>query len=231
MPAFESLKGTCAPAELPLFGHREFMVTANFATTIQHSQRSSATEMFQRHVQWVLTRCDNDSRGVNLVLVISPYEANALHYMATHPMIALHLYKPRCNAGFAPLDQLDLFVSKNATPPRLPRSLSVQLGLFAGQLYISTHADYLQICQFLGLSPQLVTSEMEQQGWQVGSDGFILSHELGRLGGSSGLRKSPVHFLKVLFSKIRRNGDDISKTDMGGLLDGKPFHKSHWEEA
>jgi hypothetical protein len=31
-------------------------------------------------------------------------------------------------------------------------------------------------------------------------------------------------------SKIRRNGDGISKTDMGGLLDGQPFNKSHWRE-
>jgi hypothetical protein len=227
MPAFESLKGTCAPAELPPFGNRKLMVTADFATTIQYSQRSSATEMFQRHVQWVLTRSDNDSREVNLVLIISPYEANALYSRITHPMIALHLYKPRCNAGYAPLDRLDLFVSKNATLPMLPRFLSVQLGLFAGQLYISTHADYLEICRFLGLSPQRI--EMEQQGWQVGSDGFILSDGNGRLGGYSGLEKSPVNFFKVLLSKIRRNGGDISKTDMGELLDGKVFQKSHWE--
>ena len=231
MPAFESLKDTCSPAELPLLGNRKLMATADFATTIQQSQRSSATEMFQRHVQWVLTRSDNDSREVDLVLIIIPYEANALYSRITHPMIALHLYKPRCNAGYAPLDRLDLFVSKNTTPPMLPRSLSVQLGLFAGQLYVSTHADYLEICRFLGLSPHLVSSEMEKQGWQVSTDGFILSDGDGRLGGSSGLRKSPVNFFKLLLSKIRRNGDDISKTDMGGLLDGKPFHKSHWEEA
>ena len=234
MPAFESLKGTCASAELPLSqlsGRRKFMVTADFATTIQHSQRPRSAEMFQRHVQWVLTRSDRHSREVDLVLVISPYEANALYPGMTNPLIALHLYKPRCNAGYAALDQLDLFVSANTTPPALPRFLSVQLGLFAGQLYISSHADYLHICQFLGLSPRLVTAEMEQQGWKVGSDSFILSDGNGRLGGSSGLSKSPVNFFKVLLSKIRRNGDDISKTDMGGLLDGKPFHKSHWEEA
>jgi hypothetical protein len=30
-------------------------------------------------------------------------------------------------------------------------------------------------------------------------------------------------------SKVRRNGDGISKTDMGRLLEGKPFSKSHWQ--
>jgi hypothetical protein len=44
------------------------------------------------------------------------------------------------------------------------------------------------------------------------------------------LDKSPVNMFKVLMSKIRRNGDGISKTDMGGLLDGKPFKKSYWKD-
>lgn len=72
---------------------------------------------------------------------------------------------------------------------------------------------------------------MEQQGWQVGSDGLILSDERGRFGGSSDLDKSPVNFFKVLMSKIRRNRHGISKTDRGGLLDGNSFHKSHWKEG
>jgi hypothetical protein len=208
MPAFESLRGTCASAELPLAqlcGQRNFMVTADFATTIQQSNRSHTTDMFQRHVQWMLTRSDKHSREVNFVLIISPYEANALWPDLKNPLITLHLYKPRCNAGYAPLDRLNLFTSStNTISPTLPRSLSVQLGLFAGQLYISTYADYIGICQFLGLSPKLVTN---------------------------GLEKSPVNFFKLLMSKIRRNGDGISKTDMGGLLDGKQFHKLHWKEA
>jgi hypothetical protein len=234
MPAFESLRSTCASAELPisqLSGQRNVMVTVDFATTIQVAHRFHSTDMFQRNVQWVLTRSDKDSREVDLVLIISPFEANRLYPKKMSPLIALQLYKPRCNAGYAPLDQLDLFVlSTNPQPPTLPRSVSIQLGLFAGQFYISTHADCLDICRFLGLSEKLVTFEMEQQGWKIGSDDFILSNELGRLGGSSGLRKSPVNFFKVLMSKIRRNGDGISKTDMGGLLDGQPFNKSHWRE-
>jgi hypothetical protein len=234
MPAFESLRSTGASAELPisqLSGQRNVMVTADFATTIQVAHRSHSTDMFQRNVQWVLTRSDKDSREVDFVLIISPFEANRLYPKKMSPLVSLHLYKPRCNAGYAPLDQLDLFtLSTNTRQPSLPRSVSIQLGLFAGQLYISTHADYLDICRFLGLSEKLVTFEMEQQGWKIVSDGFILSDEHGRLGGSSGLQKSPVNFFKVLMSKIRRNGDGISKTDMGGLLDGQPFNKSHWRE-
>jgi len=234
MPAFESLKSTCASSELSLSrlsGKRNLMVTADFAATILQANRSHSTDMFQRPVQWVLTRSDKQSREVDFVLIISPFEANALCPRLANPLITLHLYKPRCNAGYAALDRLDLFMlPTRTTSPTLPRSLSIQLGLFAGQLYISTYADYLEICRFLGLSKKLVTSDMEQRGWKISSDGYILSDDLGRAGGSSGLEKSPVNFFKLLMSKIRRNGDGISKTDMGGLLDGRPFNKSHWKD-
>ena len=43
------------------------------------------------------------------------------------------------------------------------------------------------------------------------------------------MTKSPTKFFKVLMSKIRRNGDGISKTDMGLLLNGKLFQESYWE--
>ena len=163
-------------------------------------------------------------------MIISPFEANALLPGLSNPLVTLHLYKPRCNAGYAPLDELDLFtVSTNATLTTLPLSLSVQLSLFAGQLYISSYEDYLEICKFLGLSTTLVTKEMEQRGWKVGTDGFIQSDGAGNVGGFSGLSQSPVGFFKVLMSTIRRNGDGIAKTEMGRLLEGKPFQECEWQ--
>jgi hypothetical protein len=180
-------------------------------------------------VQWVLTKSSKDSREVELVMIISPFEANALLPALSNPLVALHIYKPLCNNAYDPLDKLDLFtVSTNATLPILPRSFSVQLGLFAGQLYITSYEDYLEICKFLGLSAMLVTNEMESQGWKIGTDGFIQSDGAGNVGGSSGLTQSPVGFFKVLMSKIRRNGDGIAKTDMGKLLEGQPFLESKW---
>lgn len=234
MPAFESLKGTSASYQLPLTalaGRRKLMVIADFATTILPTGGFVTSDTFQRHVQWVLTRSDKQTRDLDLVMIISPYEANMLYANPSSPVVSLHLYKPRCNAAYAPLDSLDLFtVSDNHAPANLPKTLSVQLGLFAGQLYISSYDDYPEICKFLGLSASLVSSDMERQGWKVGADGFILSDGSGKAGGTSGLPKSPVNFFKVLLSKIRRNGVGISKTDMGGLLDGKTFQKSHWKD-
>jgi hypothetical protein len=128
------------------------------------------------------------------------------------------------------LDNLDLFASFNtAALPKVPRSLSVQLGLFAGQLYISSYDDYLEICKFLGLCSQKLTQKSGRQTWKVASDGFIIRDGNGRIGGTSGLTKSPTKFFKVLMSKIRRNGDGISKTDMGLLLNGKLFQESYWK--
>jgi hypothetical protein len=234
MPAFDSLKGTSASSELSpsqLAAFSRLLVTADFATTIEHAHGSYSPDTFQRPVQWVLTKSTKDSREVELVMIISPFEANALLPVLSNPLVMLHVYKPLCNNAYDPLDKLDLFtVSTNATCPILPRSLSVQLGLFAGQLYITSYDDYLEICKVLGLSATLVTSEMEHQGWKVGTDGFIQSDDAGNIGGSSGLTQSPVGFFKVHMSKIRRNGDGIAKTDMGKLLEGQPFLESKWQK-
>lgn len=64
----------------------------------------------------------------------------------------------------------------------------------------------------------------------MGTDGFILRDGFSRVGGASGLTRSLMNFFKVLMSKIRRNGSGISKTDIGSLLDSKPFQKSDWQK-
>ncbi|KAM0708220.1 hypothetical protein Q7P35_004870 [Cladosporium inversicolor] len=236
MPAFESLGETTAASEInvrQLVGKRNLFVTADFARTVTKSGRNFISDTFQRNVQWVITRRTNTAPGTqpaNFIMVVSEYEANLLLPRMTNTITALHKYKPRSNAGYKPLDKLDLFTaSANQSPPVIPGYLSSQLRLFAGQLYISTYDDYLEICRFLGLSAMLLTSTMEAEGWKVGSDGFILRDEKGRTGGSSGLTKSPMNFFKILMSKVRMNGNGISKTDMGRLLEGKPFQESEWQ--
>jgi len=59
-------------------------------------------------------------------MVVSDYEANLLLPCMKSKTTSLHKYKARCNAGYSPLDNLDLFmISGNVTPPLIPRSLSV----------------------------------------------------------------------------------------------------------
>lgn len=43
------------------------------------------------------------------------------------------------------------------------------------------------------------------------------------------MRSSPVSFLRVFLSKVRRNGEGIGKTQMGSLLDGKLLDSLEWE--
>ena len=235
IPAFRSLAQSTAAHLLSVeqfAGKRDLLVSADFVTTIKPTSVVFQSDSFQRSVHWVLTGRSNNDTVVNQIMIISEYEANLLlpRMEREGSTTTLHKYKARCNSGYDPLDHLNLFAI-SSTPTRLsiPRSLSVQLALFAGQLYISSHDDYLEICQFLGLSATLLTKEMEDAGCKVGNDGFILNDGTGGAGGSSGFSSSPVPFFKVLMSKIRRNGDGISKTDMGRLLDGKPFQESYWE--
>ncbi|EME39837.1 hypothetical protein DOTSEDRAFT_37894 [Dothistroma septosporum NZE10] len=88
-------------------------------------------------------------------------------------------------------------------------------------LYITSFEDYVEICKFLGLS-----TEAAKDGWQLAADGFIVEDGSGRRGGTSGLGRSPVQFLKVFMTKVRRNGEGISKTHMGKLLEGSLFQRS-----
>jgi hypothetical protein len=235
MPAFESLKHSTAAyifAPEQLTGEGKLLVTADFTKCVVETSFFFQSDAFQRSVQWVLTANGSNSTVVDCIMIVSEYEANLLlpRMEIEGSMTTLHKYKARSNEGYDPLDHLDLFaVSGTTTRPVVPRPLSVQLALFAGQLYVSSYDDYLEICKFLGLSASLLTKDMEDAGWRVGNDGFILDDGRGNAGGTSRLSKSPIPFFKILMSKIRRNGDGISKTDMGRLLEGKPFQKSHWE--
>ncbi|SMR57643.1 unnamed protein product [Zymoseptoria tritici ST99CH_3D1] len=228
MPAFQALRGTSAAKEFDIdrFGGKKVLASADFARTVkQPSQKKSlASDAYQRPVQWIVSR--HASGTIDMLLIISPVEACAvLDHVKNSKCTALHLYKPRCNMAYDPQDALDFYTTPSqVTPLALPRQLAVPLNLFAGQLYLSSYDDYLATCDFLGLS-----AEAAQDGWEIAGDGFILKDGEGRRGGSSGLSKSPVEFMKVLMSKIRRNGEGISKTHMGRILDGQLLTREDFE--
>lgn len=237
MPAFESLQETSAAQEISLRelrGKYKLLVTLDFATTVQKTGRAFSADSFKRQVHWVIAKRSNTSSPlVECIMIVSEYEANLLlPRMKSNGTTTLHKYKALTNAGHRPLDGLHLFTSAppNQAKPVVPRSLRIQLNLFAGQLYINNYDDYLEICRFLGFWPGALSQEMHDQGWKISGDGFILSDAVGVVGGTSGLSRSPVAFFKTLMSKIRRNGEGISKTDMGRLLDGKQFKKEDWED-
>ncbi|KAI2621190.1 hypothetical protein GGR54DRAFT_630279 [Hypoxylon sp. NC1633] len=220
MRAFDALNDTSAaqdfmPSQL---SSGDLFVTTDFARTVEKSDNGHVSDSFQRPVQWILSRRPNDGHLIDVIMIISPYEAEKLmprlqRKSAKAARVTLHLYKARYNTAHRRFDHLD-FLTILAPGPELevPRSLYTQLNIFAGQLYFDTYEDYLEACKFLGLA-----SDVAGEGEVVEPDGYILRDS----NGMSRFQKSPVGFLGILMSKVRRNGQGISKTHVGIMLDGK----------
>ncbi len=171
------------------------------------------SDAYQRPVQWILSSIDaGSSNTVKYMVIISPFEAQELLPLINKcRKVTLHIYAPRPSLGFRPLDALDLFTAGRPFDARsVPRSLILQLNLFAGQLYLSSFTEYTEVCDFLGLAWRAA-----EEGVSVSTDGFIVPAS-----GQGGFKDSPVEFLKVLTTKIRRNCEGIEKTHLGKMLNG-----------
>jgi hypothetical protein len=216
-PAFQSLSTTSAANLLEL---NQFptglVVTADFERTVKApagaTRRTYVSDSYQRPVQFLLSVQDATYGGIMNLVIISPFEANRLvPSIRRYKKVTLHIFAPRANAAFAPLDKLELYnIGRAFSPKQVPRSLTVQLNLFTGSLYLRSFAEYTEVCDFLGL---LRTKPVE--GQQVYADGFIYPPA-----GKWGLTKSPVPFLRTLLMKIRREGEGIEKTHLGKILNG-----------
>jgi hypothetical protein len=230
-PAFETLRSTSAAAHLNVsqFGDG-LLVTTDFASTVQVFGTSYISDVNQRPVQWVLTkvgRSSGSNSAVEHMMIISPHEAQELQAKTkTSELVAMHLYTPRPNLGFRALDGLDLYTVPAQLGKRsLPRQLILQLNLFAGQLFLGSFGEYIEMCKFLGLA-----WDKTEEGSVVAPDGFILQESRDQKAGRSRFSKSPVKFLQVLMTKIRRNCEGIEKTHVGTVLDGRLLRASDFPE-
>jgi hypothetical protein len=146
------------------------------------------------------------------MVIISPFEAQELYGLIENSKyVTMHLYGPRSNLGKPALDKLDLYKISGIGSIGLdiPWELTIQLNLFAGQLYFGSFEEYIRACELLGIASE------PREDVRVGSDGFICSDKQ-----NSTFRHSPIKFLKVLMSGIRRNGEGIDRTHMGQLCNG-----------
>lgn len=223
--AFEALRFTSAADcfDVGLFPHG-LRVTNDFAQTIKRSHSHQGYDSFQRNVQWILTSIDGDHQ-VRHMVVISPFEANEMfEVIKASEVVMLHTYAPRQNGGVAALDHLQLYTIPSAESKRLiSRNLIIELNLFAGQLYLKDFNEYAEVCDYLGLA-----WNAEEQGTTVRADGFILPGRRSK--NRSEFTQSPVQFLKLLFSKIRRDCGGIEKTHMGKILDGMLLTHEDFED-
>lgn len=215
MPAFQALKNTSAVLCLDVSQFpSELLVTKDFATTIKRRPGSSfTTDSFQRPVGWILTSVHPDQDVVAEMVIISPFEANMLlPDVRKSTAVSLHTYAPRLNQGFSSLDKLNLYTTAGHDVETIPDNLRMQLNLFAGQLYLDSFSDYQLVCDILG-----VASVETPNGMTVAADGFIVH---GEQDFKTTFTQSPLMFLRVLLSQIRKDCHNIDKTHMGKILEG-----------
>ncbi|KAH7413550.1 hypothetical protein DE146DRAFT_761789 [Phaeosphaeria sp. MPI-PUGE-AT-0046c] len=221
MPAFRALS-SCSAANLMDLAQfpTELLVTADFMRTVKRTPGISSalycSDSFQRPIQWILSAADPRH-----LVVVSPFEANELLLdISQSKWVTLHIYSPRLNIGCHPLDALDLYaLGRQRTLGPFRRSLIVQLNLFAGQLYLRSFDEYVELCDHLGLNWKATGD-----GEVVRADGFIVPAV-----GKWGLMESPVNFLRVLLTKVRRNCEGIEKTHLGKVLTGMLLERNDFE--
>ncbi|KAI6642331.1 hypothetical protein MCOR08_000648 [Pyricularia oryzae] len=218
-PAFESLELLTAAKLIPKLSEfpQDVLVTRDFARTVV-LEATAKQDQYLRPVQWVLTSTGGDDRSgtVKHLVIVSPFEAqNLLDTVRSNAKTTLHLYAPRSTLGFESLEDLRLYPTP-ALPAEwsVPRHLILQLNLFAGQLYISSFADYTALCDMLGLDWEGGGKE----GLVVCADGFVDPALNPGKSLKHSFEHSPVGFLKVYLTKVRRDCESIEKTHMGKIL-------------
>ncbi|CAK7200213.1 hypothetical protein SEUCBS139899_002904 [Sporothrix eucalyptigena] len=170
LPAFEVLQNTSVEEHVTLgLLPSLVMATVDFARTVKaKGSTPMPMDVFQRTPQFILMPA-TDNR-VSQLLLISPYEANKLvpHLQTYHTAVRLHLYAPRINIAYAPLDSLDLYTVGASESFVLAKKLIVTLNLFAGQLYFQSWDEYADFAAFLGL-----VYRPGEAGVVSSADGFV----------------------------------------------------------
>jgi hypothetical protein len=152
-------------------------------------------------------------------VVLSPYEAHALlPSIRQHKTVILHVYSPRASMSVRTLEDLSF-----CAIPAVPSCWSyppftMQLNLFAGQLYLRSYEEYLSVCRFLGLCYRPLYEQV-----QVACDGFISPTSRPDfdivMERECPFTISPVGFLRMLMA-LRRKGQNFQKSHFGRILHG-----------
>lgn len=225
-PAFELFKNTSA---VECFEKNTWssnvLVTIDFVRTVQ-APGNQFLDSYLRPVHWVVSK---KSHNIADLVVLSPHEAqNLLPSIRLHKAVTLHVYSPRVSISTRSLEDLSFC----AVPPvsklwRQP-SLIPQLNIFAGQLYLRNHEDYLSVCRFLGLCYRPPEGEN-----RAASDGFMAPS--GRSNFDAAMERecpftsSPVGFLRMLMT-LRRKGQGYERSHCGRILNAELLAENHFLE-
>lgn len=212
IPAFQTLWNTSAANGFDVNEFPEsIFTTLDYMDTVTLSGNASLSDSYQRPVQWILSTTDGENI-VRHMVIISPHEAQELMpAIEASKQVTLHLYAPRPNLAFSSLDSLTLYpIPLPGKDWQLPSAIRLLLNVFSGQLYFASYADYEQTCKMLSLA-----WDTKKEDTAVEADGFISysARDMENI-----FTKSPVRFLKVLLTKIRRDCEGIDKTHWGRIL-------------
>ena len=193
------------------------LATRDFAETVrQRSEFEKGAVEFLKPPRWLLswTKDHNGRQPAPFLLILSQFEANELRSsISASDFVRLHLYIPRVTPSMSVFDNLSFL---GVAPREIDPMLVLQLNLFAGQLYPTTYADYLRMCEFLGVD---INGRLRSE-----SDGFVPPKRRSGNLQNSPFTRSPMPFLKDLFG-LRRKGQAYDKSPMGKLLSGRILKK------
>ncbi|KAH7063255.1 hypothetical protein B0J12DRAFT_758465 [Macrophomina phaseolina] len=216
--AFESLQQTSAYRHLHANTVAENLyVTNDFVRVVDgKTTPHSADDEFIRPVKWILS----SSLAPHLLLIISPYKANALlPELRASSKVRLHVYSAKISKTMQPFGDLSFYAVSSCKKAYIPNSLlHAQLDLFAGCLFFEGHASYRTVCDFLGI---VTNKQADNVDVRVGSDGFANRKARVRLNWliDSPFERTPIPFFRAL-TGIRRKGFVYSQTHFGHLLAG-----------
>jgi len=198
----------------------KLLATLDFSTTIKWGSNSD----YLCPVNWVLS-----SAREGMLVILSPHEVNALlPDIRRSAYVNLHQYTPKVTQAMASFEDLKFYcipaLPQSWTPPSA--EVSIQLNLWAGQLYLRDYDTALQLCNFLGIYSDSCghVDDVEKQ-----IDGFIKPGDRGTLPVSqSRFQLSPVPFLKNLIG-LRRKGMSFSTTHLGKLLHARSLTREDFD--
>ena len=197
------------------------LATLDFVITIINSNGMSLTD-YLRPVNWVLS---SGSGKNSTVIVISPYEANALlPIIRKSKEVRLHIYAPRVTLSMRSFSDLTFYRIPDAPVDAwsAPAHIKTELNLFAGQLYFDSKEEYERVCILLALSMAHPGAEYNK------ADGFVpLAY---RTGGSSPITTSKIAILKRLIG-LRRKGMNYDRTHLGQVLDAHPLREGSFSDV
>ncbi|KAF4631564.1 hypothetical protein G7Y89_g6567 [Cudoniella acicularis] len=184
----------------------QLFVSAEFMRTIELGKRIP-NDNFLRPVEWVLW---NPSNGTALIIISEEAELLIpIIRAARKPMVHLITYAAPVTKNMLHFNGLSYYVL-----PRLPGGyrapdwFSIELGIFAGRLYIN-FPECAPLTKYLHLVDKTGTEAPQSNIEHVGI-----------------FTKNPVDFL-LEWLTVCRKGQDIMHTPMGYICQGRPLHENH----